>query len=151
MEYSRRPTKSIPKENQLKILNKIYQTYLVSTTNCVFVARVVNIICNFAKYAGYSGCLAMVIRYVMCVWGRGILTERRTDTQTEISVLRAAWSQLKITKIFVYCNSIWLTLLSNSQTYPHFSNLLFYTNSVHILSIVSYTNTYGICTYSSRH
>ena len=32
MEYSRRPTKSIPKENQLKILNKIYQTYLVSTT-----------------------------------------------------------------------------------------------------------------------
>ena len=33
MEYSRRPTKSIPKENQLKILNKIYQTYLVSTTD----------------------------------------------------------------------------------------------------------------------
>ena len=32
MEYSRRPTKSIPKENQLKILNKIYQIYLVSTT-----------------------------------------------------------------------------------------------------------------------
>ena len=32
MEYSRRPTKSIPKENQLNILNKIYQTYLVSTT-----------------------------------------------------------------------------------------------------------------------
>ena len=32
MEYSRSPTKSIPKENQLKILNKIYQTYLVSTT-----------------------------------------------------------------------------------------------------------------------
>ena len=32
MEYSRRPTKSIPKENQLKTLNKIYQTYLVSTT-----------------------------------------------------------------------------------------------------------------------
>ena len=32
MEYSRRPTKSIPKENQLKILNKIYQTYLVFTT-----------------------------------------------------------------------------------------------------------------------
>ena len=32
MEYSRKPTKSIPKENQLKILNKIYQTYLVSTT-----------------------------------------------------------------------------------------------------------------------
>ena len=32
MEYSRRPTKSIPKENQLKPLNKIYQTYLVSTT-----------------------------------------------------------------------------------------------------------------------
>ena len=32
MEYSRRPTKGIPKENQLKILNKIYQTYLVSTT-----------------------------------------------------------------------------------------------------------------------
>ena len=35
MEYSRRPTKSIPKENQLKILNKIYQTYLVSTTLCI--------------------------------------------------------------------------------------------------------------------
>ena len=33
MEYSRRPTKSIPKENQLKILNKIYLTYLVSTTD----------------------------------------------------------------------------------------------------------------------
>ena len=33
MEYSRRPTKSIPKENQLKILNKMYQTYLVSTTH----------------------------------------------------------------------------------------------------------------------
>ena len=32
MEYSRRPIKNIPKENQLKILNKIYQTYLVSTT-----------------------------------------------------------------------------------------------------------------------
>ena len=32
MEYSCRPTKSIPKENQFKILNKIYQTYLVSTT-----------------------------------------------------------------------------------------------------------------------
>ena len=32
MEYSRRPTKSIAKENQLKILNKIYQIYLVSTT-----------------------------------------------------------------------------------------------------------------------
>ena len=32
MEYSRRPTKSIPKENELKTLNKIYQTHLVSTT-----------------------------------------------------------------------------------------------------------------------
>ena len=32
MEYSRRPTKGVPKENQLKILTKIYQTYLVSTT-----------------------------------------------------------------------------------------------------------------------
>ena len=37
MEYSRRPTKSIPKENQLKILNKIYQTYLVSTTDGICV------------------------------------------------------------------------------------------------------------------
>ena len=37
MEYSRRPTKSIPKENQLKILNKIYQTYLVSTTYVITV------------------------------------------------------------------------------------------------------------------
>ena len=32
MEYSRRPTKNIPKENQLKILNRIYQTYFVSPT-----------------------------------------------------------------------------------------------------------------------
>ena len=39
MEYSRRPTKSIPKENQLKILNKIYQTYLVSTTDGIIVNR----------------------------------------------------------------------------------------------------------------
>ena len=31
MEYPRGPTKSISKENQSKILNKIYQTYLVST------------------------------------------------------------------------------------------------------------------------
>ena len=35
MEYSRRPTKSILKENQLKTLNKIYQTYLVSTTSLI--------------------------------------------------------------------------------------------------------------------
>ena len=28
MEYSRRPTEGIPKENQLKILNKIYETLL---------------------------------------------------------------------------------------------------------------------------
>ena len=38
MEYSRRPTKGIPKENQLKILNKIYQTYLVSTTKTMQMA-----------------------------------------------------------------------------------------------------------------
>ena len=30
--HSHMPTKSIPKENQLKILNEIYQTHLVSTT-----------------------------------------------------------------------------------------------------------------------
>ena len=36
MEYSRRPTKSTPKENQLKVLNRIYQTYLVSTTHVMY-------------------------------------------------------------------------------------------------------------------
>ena len=37
MEYSRRPAKSIPTENQPKILNTIYQIYLVSTTVIIYI------------------------------------------------------------------------------------------------------------------
>ena len=44
MEYSRRYTKNIPNENQSKILNKIYQIYLVSTTQTMKLVSVVHIL-----------------------------------------------------------------------------------------------------------
>ena len=58
MEYSRRPTKNIPKENQLKILNKIYQTYLVSTTD--------GILCNWLLALVFEQMIVILINVI--VW-----------------------------------------------------------------------------------
>ena len=53
MEYSSRLTKSIPKENQLKILNKMYQTYLVSTAYSPPLESLLNIV-NGKQIGQYS-------------------------------------------------------------------------------------------------
>ena len=56
--------------------------------------------CPFA----WTSCLSMVINFRMIRWQehcqKGV-TDGQTDRQTEISVLRAAWSQLK-TQIYVW-------------------------------------------------